>query len=135
MNFAKILLIITTSILFVGCSTTPEDAVHNVYDAIKNGDMVKLINNSNYGTRGHFIKPALRECSVDKSKYKDDDIKLVEDCLREKYSDISVTIDTSVKISKTESDINITVKNNSLESTYQLKVMKVEGVWIVVAGK
>ncbi len=135
MTFSKIVFIITISFLLSGCSSKPEDAVKNVYDAIKEGDMPKLINNSNYAIRGVFVRSALFECSVDKSKYTSEDLKLVEDCLREKYGNISVKIDTVTMISKTEADINITMKSNSKVLKYQLKVANKEHKWKVVAGK
>ncbi len=135
MTFSKIVFIITIPFLFIGCSSKPEDAVKNVYDAIKEGDMPKLINNSNYAIRGVFVRSALFECSVDKSKYTSEDLKLVEDCLREKYGNISVKIDTVTMISKTEADINITMNSNSKVLKYQLKVANEEHKWKVVAGK
>ena len=135
MNFSKTVLIVTTLFLLVGCSSTPEDAVKNVYDAIKEGDMPKLINNSNYAIRGVFIKSALLECSVDKSKYTNNDLELVEDCLREKYSKINVEVSSVRMLSKSEADINITMYSNTRALKYQLKVAKKESKWKVVAGK
>ena len=135
MTFSKLILIIGISFLLTACSSSPEDAVHNLYDAIKEGDMPKLIKNSNYGIRGIFIKTALFECSADKSKYTNDDLKLVEDCLREKYSKIKVKITSTTMLSETEADINITMLSNSKELSYQLKVAKIENKWKVIAGK
>ena len=135
MTLSKTILTITTLFLFAGCSTTPEDAVENVYDAIKEGDMPKLINNSNYAIRGVFIRTALFECSVDKSKYINDDLKLVEECLREKYSNINVEISSATMLSETEADINITMYSNVQALKHQLKVVKVEHKWKVVDAK
>ncbi|MFK5937013.1 MAG: DUF4878 domain-containing protein [Sulfurimonas sp.] len=135
MNLSKVVLTITTLFLLVGCSSTPEDAVLNVYNGIKKGDMPKLIKNSNYAIRGVFIRSALFECSLDKSKYVNDDLKLVENCLREKYGKIKVKISSTTMLSEVEADINITMQSNSQELKYQLKVAKIEHKWKVISGK
>ena len=135
MTFSKIALTMTTLFLLIGCSSTPEDAVHNVYDAIKEGDMPKLINNSNYAVRGAFIRTALYECSLDKSKYTDDDLKLVEECLIEKYANIDIKISSTIMLSDTKADINITMYSNVQGLKHQLKVEKIEHKWKVVGGE
>ena len=46
MTFIKISFMATVLLFVVGCTATPEDAVRNVYDALEEGDMVKLVHNS-----------------------------------------------------------------------------------------
>ncbi|MEA3371692.1 MAG: DUF4878 domain-containing protein [Campylobacterota bacterium] len=135
MTLTKTVLISTISLLLIGCSATPEDAVQNVYDSIKEGDMPKLIKNSSYEIRNPFIRSALFECSVDKSKYTGKDLELVQDCLKEKYGGIHVEIGTANLISQTEADINVTMQSNTRVFNHQLKVVKIENKWKVVTGK
>ena len=45
MTFIKISFMTTVFLFVVGCTATSEDAVRNVYAALEEGDMVKLVQN------------------------------------------------------------------------------------------
>ncbi len=133
MRFLKSLLFIFIALL-VGCSNTPEDAVRNVYVAIQEGDTVKLVNNSTDKVSGALIVTALGDCHVNKKEYTDD-MKLVEDCLVEKYNNINIKKIKIIMVSESQADANVTLQRAGEEYDYQLKVVKIENRWKVSMGE
>ena len=136
MHIFKMVMGTLSIFFFSACSNTPEEAIHSVYDGIKNGDMVALSANSSDKVMGGFTLPALRECSVDKSKYTtNQEIDLVNDCLVEKYSNLNLIEVQINAISNTEAEANITVEQNSYKHNYQLKLTLIKNRWKVVDGR
>ncbi len=130
MTFRKTLLITTILLLLIGCSNTPEEAVGDVYDALQEGNMVKLVNNSTDKISGALAVNALKDCKVNKKEY-EDDLKLMHDCLIEKYATMKVKKIEIKILSEIEADANITIEMNSKEYTRKQKVRKIENRWRV----
>lgn len=123
------------ALMFIGCSNTPQKAVENMYDALNKGDLSKLLKNTTEPMSGAFAAMALRECSVDKEKYKADDLKLVETCMLELYSNLSVKKIKLIKEDGNSAQVEAIIKNNSIESTVNLSLIKVDREWRVTTGK
>ena len=130
MNLKIGLSLFIISLLLTGCSNKPEDAVNNLFDGIKEGDYLKVSRNTNDKVAAKFSLTALKNCSVDKKKYKDD-FALMHDCLVEEYAGMKVkNIDINL-VSETEAKAKITVENKSEEMIYIFKVLKIEEKWKV----
>jgi len=130
MTLIKTILLTSITFLFVGCSNTPEEAITDLYDSIKDGDLQKLSRVTTEKTTGAFSLSALRDCTADKPSY-NDEMQLVEDCLIEKYKNTNFK---SVKItmkSETLADANVSIEQDSKEFNYIFKVYKVNDMWKV----
>ena len=135
MTFSKLSLMgVLTVLLLTGCSNTPEDAVTNVYDAIIEGDVVKLSNNGDENINIFFARKALEKCTVDKTKYTDD-IKLTNDCLKENYKDLEYKNIKITKLTKDRTYAELEVTNNNVTSNITLLVQNIEGKWMVLGFK
>ena len=97
---------------------------------ISGAEFSKLINNTTDKMSGAFAGRALKECSVDKKSYTDD-LKLVEDCMLELYSDLSVKSIKLVKEDATSALVEAVVQNNKIESKAKIALIKVDGKWKV----
>lgn len=128
MNFIKTTSLIITTIFLSACSSTPENAVENTFDALKNGHFPKLMKNTTYPISKAYSSQALSKCSVDKLKYKDDDIELMNICLREEYKDIKVKKITIKNISNNEAEAEVTVIYDK-EITHKFEIHKIEDQW------
>ncbi len=130
MTLLKSSLFLLLSIFFIGCTNSPDKTVEEMYDALKKGNLSKLINNTTDKMSGAFAGRALKECSVDKKSYTDD-LKLVEDCMLELYSDLSVKSIKLVKEDATSALVEAVVQNNKIESKAKIALIKVDGKWKV----
>jgi hypothetical protein len=130
MKFSKPLLLIISTLFFIGCSNTPEEAVNGMYDGLKKGNLSTLLQNTTEPTSGAFSAKALRECSVDKKSYTDD-LKLVEDCLTEMYSNIEIKSLKLIKEEKDTASVEVNIKNGSIENNTTINLIKVDGRWKV----
>ena len=101
-----------------------------MYDALKKGNLSKLIKNTTDKISGGLAGRALKECSVDKKSYTDD-LKLVEDCMLELYSDLSVKSIRVVKEDGTSALIEAVISNKATQSNVKLNLTKVDGKWKV----
>ena len=128
MNFFKIFLSSLLVFSMIGCSATPEDAVHNVYDGLKEGNVVKVVNNSSEKLSGALLVNALNNCSADKKSYPDE-LELMHDCLVEKYQDIKVKKIKVTMLSEVEADANITVEINLKEHLRRQKIRVIDSKW------
>jgi hypothetical protein len=134
MTISKTALLILPALLLIGCSNTPENAVSNLYDAIKEGNAVKMANNGNDNINIFFTRQALEKCSVDKTSYTDD-IKLANDCLKENYKDLEYK---NIKITKVTEDnvyAELEVTNNNVKNNVTLLVKYIDGKWTVLGFK
>ena len=128
MNFIKTISISTAVLIFSACSSSPEDAVTNTFDALKNGHFPKLMKNTTYPISRTYAAKALSTCSVDKLKYKDDDLELMHICLMEKYKDIKVEKVNVKKISDIKYEAEVTVTYDK-EVTHKFEIHKIEDQW------
>lgn len=130
MKFSKSLLVIISTLFFIGCSNTPEEAVHGMYDGLKKGNLSILLKNTTDSTSRAFATKALAECSVDKKSYTDD-LMLVEDCLAEMYSNIEIKNIKLVKQDKDTALAEANVKNGQIDKTAYINLVKTDGRWKV----
>ncbi|QOY55389.1 hypothetical protein HUE87_03900 [Candidatus Sulfurimonas marisnigri] len=129
MNLLKTSLILP-ALLLIGCSGSPKDAVSNMYDALQDGNIVKLVNNTGESLNIMLISNSLKECSVNKKGYTDN-LKLTHDCLVEKYADLSYKDIDITLLSEDKGYAKVTVIANSKERTITLLVQKIDDTWIV----
>ncbi|QOY51296.1 hypothetical protein [Candidatus Sulfurimonas baltica] len=132
MNLLKISLVLP-GLLFIGCSS-PKDAVSNMYDALKEGDMAKVSRNANDNASIFFLSRALDTCSVDKKSYTDD-IKLANVCLKEKYQDLKYKNIKIEKLTEKNTYADVEVTNNNKTSSVTLLVQNIDGKWMVLGFK
>lgn len=122
MNILKLLLI-TPAILILGCSSTPEDAIYGMYDALKKGSLVELNKYTTERIAGSLSLRALKECKLDEKLYdKDNYSEFVNKCLVEMYGDVVVTNVSLKRIAedKIYADIDINLKSLQEHHTYGL---------------
>ncbi len=116
--------------LITGCSNTPKGSVEDLYDAIKKGDLQKLSRTTTERTTGMFALAALRDCSIDKKLYKDE-MKLVEACLLEEYSNITFKSVKITMVSENEADAIVNFMEGQNEQNIPFKVYKLDDLWKV----
>lgn len=134
MTFSKLTILVLPTILFIGCSNTPNDAVTNMYDALKEGNVVKLANNTDESMSVMLIADSLKECSIDKKSYTDE-MKLAIDCIIEKYADIKYKNVETVNIINEHAYVKVSVISNNNENSLTLIVKKIGDKWMVKAPK
>ena len=130
----KTISFITLTFFIAGCTSSPEKSVEDLYDAIKTGNMQKLSRTTMDKTTGMFALAALRDCSIDKSFYKED-IELVEACLVEEYGDITFKSVKISMVSEDEADAIVSFIQDSSEQNIRLKVYKLDDLWKVSIGE
>lgn len=123
--FYAILLVVIT-----GCSK-PKDAIDNVFTALQEGDLAELSRNSSLKTTKYFSMSALKKCNINRDKYKDNEIALVNKCFRKVYSDLNIIKININVISDDEADANVTILLNQESIQYRWKVFKAEEIWKV----
>ena len=126
----KVVISIATILIMSGCSSNPKSSVEDLYDSIKKGDLVKLSRSTTERTTGAFSLAALKNCSEDKKSYTDD-MKLVEKCLVEEYSNTTLKSVNIFNVSETEADANVTLLIGLDEKEMHLNVYKIENQWKV----
>jgi len=134
MTISKLSLLTLPLILFIGCSRSPKDAVDNMYDALKGGNVVKLANNTAEPMSIALMSGAIKECSIDKNSYKDK-IKLTNNCLIEKYGGLNYKDIKTTDISEDKAHVEVTVIRNNKEELIALRVEKIDGKWMVSGRK
>ena len=130
MNYIKVSTLSLLTLLFVGCSNTPKESINDLFNGLKNADMLELVRNSSEGVTGAFATDGLKSCSVNKKEYIDDE-KLVHDCLVEKFSDLSVRNINLFNISDDQVNADVIINSNSKDKLYKLKLIKTNFKWIV----
>lgn len=112
-----------------GCSSSPQETVNDMYSALRDGDILKLNRNVTEPRVKQLALASLKKCSVDKSSYKDNDIKLVEDCFREMYSGIKIKNIVITNVTENKSYATLSIENNSSETTTKEYLLKIDGKW------
>ena len=131
MSRKKLLLVFTILlVVFTGCNK-PENAVENVFDALKKGDLAKLSMNSTLKTTKYFSMNALRQCNLDRTKYKDNEMALVDKCLKKVYSGVDTKIINIALVKKGEVDVDVEIRLNENIICHKWKVVKLQGDWRV----
>ncbi|MCF6339425.1 MAG: hypothetical protein L3J10_01575 [Sulfurimonas sp.] len=133
-KFKKILLPLF-ALVFVGCSDTPKSAISNMYDALQNGNVIKLSNNTTETMNIALVSESLKKCSVNKANYIDNNIKLVHDCLQEEYSKLKHKNIKIINITKNIANVKVTIINNNIEKNIKLVVENLDDKWRVRGRK
>ncbi len=134
MKLQKFSLIAISALLFVGCSNTPQDAVANMYEALQEGNSIKLANNVEEAMSITLISDSLKECSIERKK-DSDDIKRTNECLREKYSNLKYKDIKTEEISEDSAYVKVTVLHNKTENEISFVTKKIDGKWMVISRK
>ena len=132
MNISKIILLTIISSMFIGCSDTPKDILEDMYCGLKEGDVPKVYRVTSEAKARALTVDALKDCSVDKSKYKEDNFKLGEDCFVEMYRDIDIKSIEITQISETKASALVTYEKNSKDITKKEELRKINGKWLVM---
>lgn len=135
MTISKITTLVLPALIFIGCSNSPKGAVENMYDALQSGNAVKLANNVAETMSISLMSESIKECSLDKNNYKDEQIKLTNSCLKEKYSNLKYKDIKANKISEDEADVEVTLIENNAETKITFAVQNIKGRWMVVSRK
>lgn len=128
MNLIKTTALTAIALLLSACSSTPQDAITNTFDALKEGHFPKLMKNTTYPISKAYASKALATCSVDKSKYENDDIGLMNICLIQEYKDIKIKKITIKSISENKAEAEVTVMYKE-EITYKYEIHKIDNQW------
>ena len=131
MNIFKIIFLATLSILFIGCSSTPQNSVEEMYEALKDGDAAKLYRVTTEPKARQLTLKVLKECSVNKHLYKDN-FKLAKDCFREMYGKMNVKSIELTEVSETKAYAIVIYENNSKTITNKEYLRMINGKWLVL---
>lgn len=134
MTFSKLSILSLPAVLFIGCSS-PKSAVDNMYDALQSGNVVKLANNAEEAMSISLMSESMKECSLDKKKYTDQQIKFTNFCLQEKYSAIRYKDIKTTDIDEDKAYVEVTVVKDNNESIITFAVQKIDGRWMVKGRK
>ena len=135
MTISKLTILTLPALLFFGCSNTPKDAVDNMYNALQNGNVVKLANNVEESMSILLMAESIKVCSLNKNDYKDNQIKLTNYCLEEMYSGLDYKDVKTNKISEDKAYVEVTVINKNKEDRVTFTVQKIDGKWMVSGRK
>jgi len=132
---SKKILLPLFAFVFIGCNDTPKSAISNMYDALQNGNVVKLSNNTTETMNIALVSQSLKKCSVNKADYTDDNVKLANDCLLKEYSKLEYKNIKIIDITKNIANANVTIINNNIEKNINLVVENLDGKWRVRGRK
>jgi hypothetical protein len=130
----KLYFFTISAFLFIGCSDTPKDSVSNMYDALQEGNSIKLANNVEEAMSITLISESLKECSIKREK-ESDYLARANQCLKEKYSNIKYR---DIKIKEMLEDnayVKVTVLENDTQNDIVFNVKKIGGQWMVLSRK
>ena len=128
MHSLKISLLLALSLVFIGCSSTPQSAIENTFDALKNGHFPQLMKNTTYPISKAYSAQALAKCSVNKKDYANDDLELMHLCLKEEYANIKVENIILTSISENETKAEVTVLYDK-RITHIFSIQKIDEQW------
>jgi len=130
------LLFLGIVFLFSGCSDTPKKTVLNIFEALEEGDLATISRESSLKTSGYFSMYALKKCDLPRDKYKDNELELLDKCIKIAYTDTkleSLTIDI---LSENEAIAHVVTKSHNQKQNHTWKVLKIEEDWkLYVEGK
>jgi len=122
---------ISLSILLLGCSSTPESSIENMYEALQDGNFLKFAKYTNDPVTRIYSVKALSTCSVDKSSYKDGDFSLLNDCFLEKYNNLDFKNIKISNLSEKKADAELIVIEDQTETLYKFTLRKGKDNWRV----
>lgn len=135
MKLSKQSILTLPFLLLIGCSDSPKNAITNMYDALIDGNSVKLANNVRESTNIVIISEALKKCSISE-KIITDQIKRANECLKEEYENLNYE---NIKILSNDGNISVATVdvsiNNGKKQTTTLILIKKDGNWIVSKNK
>lgn len=134
MKFQKLSLIAVSALLFVGCSNTPDDAVSNMYEALKEGNSVKLADNAEEAMSISLMSESLKNCNMQK-KEDTDDMSKINECLKQKYENLKYKNIETEKISQDSAYVKVIIIQNDIQNDITLNVKKIDGKWMVMGRK
>ena len=126
----KLALALSAAFLFVGCSSTPEDAVYGMYDALGSGDLSALQENVTNSTAGLLSMAAMMNCKANKNDF-DSEEDLVSECLEQSFGNISISNVEILEQSDTRAKAKVTTSENGKEKTSKIDLSKVDDAWKV----
>ena len=127
-----LIAILSVAYIFLVYLATPKDAVVNVLNGAKHGDMGKISRNATDKATGYFSMAALRSCSADRKSYdKDHQIDLFNVCLLEKYKNIEIKSIEIKTISENEADADVMLQEGLDTYSTKFKVLKINDQWKV----
>ncbi|MCF6309569.1 MAG: hypothetical protein L3J19_03710 [Sulfurimonas sp.] len=132
MNIFKTTFLAALSILFIGCSSTSEETVTEMYGSLKDGDATKLFRVVTEPKARELTLNAFKKCSVNKALYKTDDFRLAKDCFIEMYGKMNVKNIKVTQTSETEAYAVVTFENNSKNITNKEYLRKLKGKWLII---
>lgn len=130
----KLYFLIIPALLFIGCSDTPKDSVSNMYDALHEGNSIKLANNVEEAMSITLISESLKGCSVKREK-NSDDLARTNQCLKEKYSSLRYKDIKIEEMSKDSAFVKVTILENDAQNDIVFNVKKIGGKWMVLSRK
>lgn len=130
----KITLTLAAAFLFVGCSSSPEDAVYGMYDALGNGDLSGLQETATESTLGLLSMASMMQCQANKNDF-DSEEELVSECLEQAFGDISISDVEILEQTETSAKALVTSSNNGKESKEKIDLRKVDDTWKVHISK
>ncbi len=132
MDTFKIILITAMSYMFIGCSDTPQNSLEDMYYGLKEGNVPKVYRVTSEAKARALTVEALKDCSVDKTAYKDDNFKLGEDCFVEMFGDIEIKNIEVTKTSETKASAVVTYVSDSKSIKRKEQLRKINGKWLVM---
>jgi hypothetical protein len=111
---------------------TPKDAVQNVLNGAKDGDLGKISRNASEEAVKFFSLDALKSCTADKEAYDaNHQLELVNVCLLEKYQNMNIKKIDMKQLSENRATANVIIENKQQEYTIDFQVGIMDGRWTV----
>lgn len=131
-KFTKIALASAIGLLFVGCSSSPEDVVHGAIESMKTGNLEELRNNCDDDLVKEMTGVMEYACDLSRSDFKSDEERLSA-CFKNIYESFDIKEINIYDDYDTVKEAKVTVSDNGKELLFDVKLAKQDGRWIMVA--
>lgn len=126
----KLILATSSLLLLAGCSSTPEDAVYGMYDALEDGDIAGLKENATNSTVGLLSMASMMKCKANKNDF-DSEEDLISECLEQAFGDISISNVKILEQSETKAKVMLVSSQNGTEKKSKIDLRKIDDTWKV----
>ena len=134
MRLVKIALLSASALLFLGCSSSPKDAVNGMFEALTDGDIKGLNAYATQGTVRLLTLGATMKCKKNIGNYSDEE-EYISDCMQEVFGKASIDDVEVIKETEERASVIVTENVNGKKTKENMQLVKVDGNWKVNIGK
>lgn len=130
MKLSQLTLLAAAALLLIGCSQSPKDAIYGMYDALADGDIQKLKENTTDTTSGLLIMASMMKCDANKNDFSSKD-EIASYCMEEMFSQVDIDSVEITEASDTKAYAMVTSTDNGQENSERFELIKVGDTWKV----